>query len=213
MNMTLAYVGDKGRNLFLRAWGNKIVSLIQGSDPTKAATVVRQFSIVNGTSVQNPYAEIDYKTSGGKDTYDSMQLSLGRRFTTGLTLNSQYTWGRSYGNNSGSNDALTANNPYDFNYDFGYNNFDVRQSFNLSAVYALPMGKQGSAASRVLLGGWELGTTCNQCADRAAAGCTRGKQRRRLCRPGGSLSQQPSYRADGGNQYARRRCLAQRTPS
>jgi hypothetical protein len=90
-----------------------------------------------------------------------MQLSLGRRFTTGLTLNSQFTWGRSYGNTSGSNDALTANNPYDFNNDYGYNNFDVRQSFNLSAVYALPLGKQGSAASRALLGGWELGTIFN----------------------------------------------------
>jgi hypothetical protein len=160
MNTTIAYVGNQGRNLFLRAWGNKIVSLIQ-PDQTKAATVVRQFSIVNGTTVQNPYAEIDYKTSGGQDSYNSMQLSLGRRFTTGLTLNSQYTWGRSYGNTAGSNDALTANNPFDFDNDFGYNNFDVRQSFNVSAVYALPMGKQGSGMSKALLGGWELGTIFN----------------------------------------------------
>jgi hypothetical protein len=154
MNLTLAYVGDQGRNLFLRSWTNKIVSLI-GSTP------VRQFSIVNGTTVQNPFAEIDYKTSGGQDQYDSMQVTLGRRFTSGLTLNSQYTWGRSYGNTSGSNDAVTTNNPFDFNNDYGYNRFDIRQSFNVSAVYALPFGKLGSAARKTLAGGWEIGTIIN----------------------------------------------------
>jgi hypothetical protein len=160
MNLTLAYVGDKGRNLFLRAWGNKIVSVIQ-PDQTKAATAVRQFSIVQGTTVQNPFAEIDYKTSGGEDSYDSMQVTFGRRFTSGLTLNSQYTWGRSYGNTSGSNDAVTTNNPYDFNNDYGYNRFDVRQSFNVSAVYALPFGRSMSGAKRSLVGGWEIGTIVN----------------------------------------------------
>jgi len=161
-NMTLAYVGDLGRNLFLRAWSNKITRVITSADPTKAATVIRQFDIVNtdGT-VLRPYAEVDYKTSGGKDNYNAMQVSFGRRFTTGLTLNSQYTWGRSYGNTSGSNDALTANNPFDFNNDYGYNNFDVRQSFNVSAVYSLPFGKNLSGAARTLLGDWEVGTIVN----------------------------------------------------
>jgi hypothetical protein len=161
-NMTLAYVGDLGRNLFLRAWSNKITRVITNADPTKAATVIREFDIVNADgTVLKPYAEVDYKTSSGKDNYNAMQVSFGRRFTTGLTLNSQYTWGRSYGNTSGSNDALTANNPFDFNNDNGYNNFDVRQSFNVSAVYSLPFGKNLSGAARTLLGDWEIGTTVN----------------------------------------------------
>ena len=160
MNLTLAYVGDQGRNLFLRSWSNRIVSVIQ-PDQTKAATAVRQFSIVQGTTVQNPFAEIDYKTSGGEDQYDSMQITFGRRFTSGLTLNSQYTWGRSYGNTSGSNDAVTTNNPYDFNNDYGYNRFDIRQSFNVSAVYALPFGRNLSGAKKSLAGGWEIGTIVN----------------------------------------------------
>ena len=33
----------------------------------------------NITGVQNPFAEIDYKTSGGHDNYNAMQLSLTRR--------------------------------------------------------------------------------------------------------------------------------------
>jgi hypothetical protein len=162
MNLTLAYVGNQGRNLFLRSWSNKIVSVATSADPTKAAIVTREFSVIgtNGT-VQNPYAEIDYKTSGGEDRYDSMQLGIGRRFSRGLTLNSQYTWGRSYGNTSGSNDALTASNPFSFDNDFGYNNFDVRQSFNLSAVYAVPVMKNLGGMGRALMGGWEIGTIVN----------------------------------------------------
>jgi len=161
-NMTLAYVGDLGRNLFLRSWANRITQVLTSSDPTKAATVIRQFDIVQPDgSVLRPYAEVDYKTSGGRDNYNAMQVSLGRRLSDRLTLNSQYTWGRSYGNTSGSNDALTAGNPFDLAYDDGYNIFDVRQSFNVSAVYRLPFGNRLSGVARTLLGNWELGTIVN----------------------------------------------------
>ncbi len=79
MAASVAYVGSQGRNLFLRSIANQIVGV--QSNGAAAATVVREFDIVtcaNGTSgtgilcpgssisgVQNPYGEIDYKTSGG----------------------------------------------------------------------------------------------------------------------------------------------------
>src|SRR5204862_1979083 len=94
------------------------------------------------TGIQRPYAEVDYKTSGGHNTYNSMQLSLTRRSSNGLTMNAQYTLGKSWGNTGGSNEAVTANNNAramaDFDYDMGYNNFDVRHTFNLSAIYTIP---------------------------------------------------------------------------
>ena len=154
---TAAYVGSRGRNLFLRSVTNQIVGLMQ-PDPTKAATVVRQFSIVNGTSVLNPFAEIDYKTSGGHDSYNSLQLSLTRRIASGLTMNGQYTLGYSRGNTGGSNEADTAANNAttldQFEYDNGYNKFDVRHTFNLSAVYNVP----GRGA---LAGGWSVAGILN----------------------------------------------------
>jgi hypothetical protein len=157
MVATAAYVGSQGRNLFLRSVANNIVGLIQ-PDPTKAATVVREFSIVNGTTVLNPYAEVDYKTSGGHDSYNSMQLSLTRRIANGLTMNGQYTLGYSKGNTGGSNEADTsANNARtldQFEYDNGFNKFDVRHTFNLSAVYNFPGTGQ-------LAGGWSIGGIIN----------------------------------------------------
>ena len=68
-----------------------------------------------------------------------------KRSNTGLTMNSQYTLGRSFGNSAGSNEAVTAANNAraieEFDFDNGYNNFDIRHNFNASLVYALPIGQ------------------------------------------------------------------------
>ncbi|HMG74687.1 MAG TPA: carboxypeptidase regulatory-like domain-containing protein [Pyrinomonadaceae bacterium] len=189
MVLTAAFVGSQGRNLFLRSIANRIlpgqtviadgttlptgvgvVNRTNAGGQVIAVNTIREFSLVSGTSsVQNPYAEIDDKTSGGHDNYRALQMSLGRRFNTGLTLNAQYTFSRSFGNTSGSNEARTAANNAraigDFDYDLGYNNFDVRHTFNLSALYDLPFGKgkkyDFGGIANAILGNWEIGTIMN----------------------------------------------------
>ena len=126
---------------------------------------VREFSIISGNNALNPFAEVDYKTSGGDDSYNALQMTLARRITTGLTLNSQYTFSRSFGNTAGSNEARTSAIPDDFEADRGYNNFDVRHTFNFSALYKLPFGKGTShdfgTVGNALLGDWEIGGIVN----------------------------------------------------
>ena len=113
---TAAYVGSQGRELFLRSVANNIVQVVTNPNPTANAIVIREFSIVqrdangNITGALQPFAEVDYKTSGGHDQYDAMMLSLSRRSGNGLAINAQYTLGRSRGNTGGSNEALTAAN-------------------------------------------------------------------------------------------------------
>ncbi len=156
---TIAYVGSKGRNLFLRNWTNRIISV----DPA-SGTVTRQFDIVQGSTILRPYAEIDFKESGGHDSYNALQMSLVRRLTSGLTMSAQYTHSTSKGNSAGSNEAQTSGNPFDYEYDDGYNNFDVRDTFNISALYQLPIGrnqrylKDMGGVGQFVLGNWELGT-------------------------------------------------------
>lgn len=189
MVLTAGYVGSQGRNLFLRSVANRIlpgqstiadgttlpsgvgvINRTNGAGQVVAVNTVREFSIVSGTSsVQNPFAEIDDKTSGGHDSYRALQMSLTRRLSSGLTLNSQYTFSRSFGNTSGSNEARTAANNAralsEFDYDEGYNNFDVRHTFNLSALYDLPFGKgkkyDFGGVGNALLGNWGIGTIVN----------------------------------------------------
>jgi hypothetical protein len=179
--MTAAYIGAQGRNLFLRSIANQTVGVLQTSQ-TAAAANIRQFDIVtcsngavldgtqtpitsavcgpNATAVskQSPYAEIDYKTSGGYDSYNAMQLGLSRRAAIGISMNAQYTLGLSKGTSGGSNEARTVGNNAqaipDFDYDYGYNNFDVRQSFNLSLLYT-------TSGTTALTKGWTFGGIMN----------------------------------------------------
>src|SRR3984893_3234016 len=164
--LTVAYVGSQGRNLFLRGITNRITGVVM--DPaTGKGTVVREFSVVNGTTVTNRFAEIDTKTSGGNDHYNGLDVVLNRRFSQGLTLGAQYVWGHSIGNSDGSKDARSSSNNYSFRSEYGNNISDVRQSFNLNLLYELPYGtgkKYGSSANPLakgLLGGWQIGTLFN----------------------------------------------------
>jgi hypothetical protein len=175
MAVTAAYVGAQGRNLFLRSIANPIVNVVTNPNPANAALVIRQFSIVQRDAtgsiigVQNPYAEIDTKTSGGHDNYNALQLGLSRRSTNGLSVNAQYTLSRSFGNTSGSNEALTVGNAAqtltDYDYDTGYNAFDVRHTFTLGALYNLPYGRgrahPATGVADALLGGWDIGGIVN----------------------------------------------------
>jgi hypothetical protein len=167
---TIGYIGSQGRNLFLRSATNLITDVFTNPDPTKAAIIVRQFSNVTArnaagipTAVQNPYAEIDTRTSGGYSSYHSLQLGMSRRMSHGLAINGQYTLGRSKGTSSGSKEADAAGNlartPAQYEYEYGYNKFDLRHSFNLTALYDIPY--KGSGVAGGVLGGWTLGGIWN----------------------------------------------------
>ena len=202
---TIAYVGSRGRNLFLRGLSNVFrdgnATILNGAalptgagviNRTNAAgqvigvTTVRQFDILNNPAacglaasavpLCRPFAEIDTKTSGGNDRYDALQVTLARRISSGLTLNAQYTFGKSFGLTSGSNEARTASQPVggtprasgdvnNYEADRSRNSFDVRHNFNLSAIYDLPFGKGKKfnlgGIANALLGDWEVGAIFN----------------------------------------------------
>ncbi|MBK7601014.1 MAG: hypothetical protein IPJ07_21845 [Acidobacteria bacterium] len=193
--LTIGYVGSQGRNLFQRSITNVIlpgaatvqsgaalpsgagiINVVDANGRVVAVRQVRQFSLINKAlssgsivdspgTVLSPFGEIDYKTSGGRDSYNSLQVGLNRRFTAGLTLGAQYQWGHSIGNTQGSNDAQTAQDPFNFNGERGNNTFDIRHSANITALYELPIGNGRAinldGVANTLLGGWTLGGVYN----------------------------------------------------
>jgi hypothetical protein len=154
--LTTAFVGSQGRNLFLRGLANQIIGVTQ-NPTTGVGTAVREFG--------GRFAEIDYKTSGGRDHYNSLQTTINRRFSKGLTFGLQHTWGRSIGTSNGSNEAVTAGNLKNFDYDYGNNSYDVRHSVNFTALWEIPVGKNKalnlSGPLDYIAGGWELGGVYN----------------------------------------------------
>jgi len=159
MQFMVGYVGSTGRNLFLRSITNLITG-VTTSPTTGAGTAIRQFG--------NRFAEVDYKTSGGVDQYHSLQTSLQRRFSNGLSLGLQYTWAKELGTSSGSNEATTAQAPlqiYGQAPEYGRGINDIRDTLNATALFDVPVGKGktfdlGSIGNTVV-GGWQIGSIVN----------------------------------------------------
>jgi hypothetical protein len=126
--LTVAYVGSQGRNLFMRSWGNAITA-VATNPTTGAAVVTRQFG--------DRWAEVDVKTSGGRDHYNALQTTLNRKSRNGLTYGVSYTWGRSIGNSGGSNETVTVADRNDWSKDYGNNLTDIRHNINAVALYEI----------------------------------------------------------------------------
>ncbi len=95
---------------------------------------------------------------GFSNMFNSMQVKLNRRFSTGLTLTTSYTWAKGMGYQGGDDGGL-------FNYvnprrSYARNDFDRTQTFVQSYVYDLPFGpgqkwlKSGLVGNA--FGGWRV---------------------------------------------------------
>jgi hypothetical protein len=101
--------------------------------------------------------------NNGRSYYDSLQVSL-RRSAGDLQWNANYTWSKSMDNISTEGNGFTT--PID-NFNLSLNkarsDFDRPHSFNLSAFYTVPFGRNkrfGSNMPRLLdtaIGGWSIG--------------------------------------------------------
>ena len=110
----------------------------------------------------DPYGSVDFKSDIGASTYHGLLLSLERRFTSGLSLQTHYTWSHSI--NDGSVGGGESNGPENVNClacDKGPSVFDIRNSFAANAVYELPFGpgkhflSEGGVLGK-LVGGWSF---------------------------------------------------------
>ncbi len=151
INLTVGYTGSKGYDMFLRGVGNVL----------DFSTRVRP--------VPN-FGQIDFKTAGcvdgislagtrpiagcGYASYNALQLGLTRRFRAGFTGGVQYRYSRNKGTTQGSNEAVTAQNTFDFDSDYGINPQDIPHTFNGSLIYQLP-------GEGLWKGGWRIGGIIN----------------------------------------------------
>jgi hypothetical protein len=164
------YAGNLSRNLLLRNFTNSIVSVETNPDPTRTAIVTREFDFVRDGRVFHPFGEIEYRTSGGRLRYDSLQLVLkGRWDRLRLTLfDAQYTLARNRGNTNGAEKTSPAGNTFDYDYDEGFHIDDVRHNLSVTTVFDLPCEAfafckgQPHFLVRHLLRNWSLGTIFNR---------------------------------------------------
>ncbi|MGH9627162.1 MAG: carboxypeptidase regulatory-like domain-containing protein [Bryobacteraceae bacterium] len=140
--VTAAYVGSKGNHLFMSSELNPGIFGAPGRD-------------LNARRLLAPvFGPIRDQSSRGNSIYHSMQLTLNKRFASGLTLLTNYTWGKLIDDASADGDSPA--NPFDFRNARGPSDFDITHRFVSSFIWELPKLTATPAVVRQVFGGWEL---------------------------------------------------------
>jgi hypothetical protein len=94
---------------------------------------------------------------GHNSTYHSFQISAGKRYSHGVTVNTSYTWAKNldYSSRNGFGGSRGVNNPFNFFFSRGNSDLTRQHRFVNSFVWDLPQLQKGSKASAVL-GNWRL---------------------------------------------------------
>jgi hypothetical protein len=116
-------------------------------------------SMLASTQCQICYGE----ASNGFSNYNALVVTAQKRMSSGLTLNANFTYGRSLGTLA-LNQAYVennVNNPWNLNEDYGPQFWDRKFVFNLLATYNLPFGKgqrwaNANPVAERVLGGWSI---------------------------------------------------------
>ncbi|MGC2325551.1 MAG: TonB-dependent receptor, partial [Candidatus Sulfotelmatobacter sp.] len=108
-------------------------------------------------------------TNNAISNYNSLQTSITKRMTNGVSLSFNYVWSHmlddqdssGWGSRGGPQDYQIANNPAA---NYSNSNFDVRHAFKGYAVYVLPVGMgqkflNSSKALDAVIGGWQISGT------------------------------------------------------
>jgi hypothetical protein len=152
---SMQYLGSRGVRLFSRGGVNFCIT-----KPDVNGDCTRTLDQFYPSG--DPYGSVDYKSDIGASTYHALLLSLERRFTNGLSLQTHYTWSHSI--NDGSVGGGESNGPENVNClacDKGPSVFDIRSNFAANAVYELPVGpgkpflNVGGALGKII-GGWSF---------------------------------------------------------
>ena len=110
----------------------------------------------------NPFGSVDYKSDIGSSTYHGLNVSLERRFKSGVSLQARYTLSHSINDGSvGGGESTGPENVNCLPCDKGPSVFDVRNNVTANAVYELPFGPgkaylNNPGAIGKLVGGWSF---------------------------------------------------------
>lgn len=142
----IAYVGGLGRHL---------LGEVDSNQPTLAARAADPTSNVNAVVPYLGYSYFKTRTPDFISNYNSLQVSLNRHVSDGLTLGIAYTWSKLLTDASVDRDVAIYDT-YNRALDYGPGFYNTPHVFVASYVYQLPFFKQQKGIVGHVLGGWEL---------------------------------------------------------
>ncbi len=139
--ITLSYVGSKGTDLNIERNYNQFVN---GARP---------FPKISANSPIDPglpLTNISVYESDGNSSYQALWLTAEKRFSKGLQFKGSYAYSKSIDDNSQNNQGVVIQDSNNIRGDRGLSDFDARNRFVLSLIYALPF------EHNFLTRGWQI---------------------------------------------------------
>jgi hypothetical protein len=130
---TASYLGNKGTHVL-------------------TTTYVNLISPETGVAPYPAFGPVSWRGDVGNSTFHALQLNARRALQKGLLLSANYMWSHSINDGSiGGGESDTPQDSFCRSCDKASSDDDVRQVFNLSAVYQLPFPRGNR-----YMGGWRL---------------------------------------------------------
>jgi hypothetical protein len=142
--LEVGYVGSSGINLLDEYHNNNTPLLASPSDPINGVTT----NTVENILYRVPY--LGYQAVGvrgtgfdGSSNYNSLQATVRKQFSRGLTLQASYTWSKSLTDlsNISANPTANSNDASSLSQQYGPSTFVRPQRFVVNYSYDLPLGK------------------------------------------------------------------------
>jgi hypothetical protein len=169
MILSFGYVGLQGRKLTTAVEQNPAGS--EAGNPICAATPnCNSFSAyaVAPQSFRNPltntsgvlvFGSAGQQATSANSNYNSLQVSLSKKFSHGLALQSSYVWSHSLDFASSFEDlgfsGVRGTDPFNAAANYGDSEFDARQRFVISYTYYIPSPWHSGVAG-VVANGWQM---------------------------------------------------------
>jgi hypothetical protein len=143
LSLEVSYVGDHGSRLT----GFTDINQCPPNDAFAGGTCVRRYA------GQFPWlGYINEMTNDGRSNYNSLQATLTKRMSHGVSLVAGYTYSHGLDTTSLNRFTLLPQNAYNPGADYGSDDFDVRHRLTITGTYNIP-GIKGFAQ---LLEGWQI---------------------------------------------------------
>ncbi|HMF55378.1 MAG TPA: TonB-dependent receptor [Pyrinomonadaceae bacterium] len=150
--LEVGYVGSKGTKLL------QVITLNQPVYNAATNSFTAPFGAVLSTQ-KNTAGGIQQVQSTSLSHYNSLQVSVTKRFSQGLQFLAAYTFGRSTDYYSGAaiNElAAVAGDQFNWRTNLGPSDYDRKHRFVYSFVYDLPKVGSDSEVARALFNNWEI---------------------------------------------------------
>ena len=154
MNNTVLEVG------FVGTKGSHLLGDVNINQPTEAARLANPTVDANTLVPALGYQAIVSRAPIFTSNYNSLQVSLNRRFSQGLTFGVAYTWSKLLTTNP-QDRSLGAYDAYDLKAGYGLSTLNTPQILVVSYVYDLPFYRNEKNLAGYVLGGWEISGITN----------------------------------------------------